>query len=150
MVSCKMKCDKSFKLYRISFFMCYELIICNTFFILGGVNLRMITFRHLSYEDREKIEKLMNANITSGIADEQLERIALIDKEYKSVFNMADRRKEGNTKVDLPFPDVKEVSEEIKGYNIDRNIEESDCKKITDKERSEKIMHQRMMLGRAR
>lgn len=99
---------------------------------------------------RIEYEKLMNANITSGIADEQLERIALIDKEYKSVFNMADRCKEGNTKVDLPFPDVKEVSEEIKGYNIDRNIEESDCKKITDKERSEKIMHQRMMLGRAR
>ena len=60
MVSCKMKCDKSFKLYRISFFMCSEFITCNTFFILGGVNLRMITFRHLSYEDREKIEKLMN------------------------------------------------------------------------------------------
>lgn len=29
-------------------------------------------------------------------------------------------------------------------------LNESDCKKITDKERSEKIMHQRMMLGRAR
>lgn len=99
---------------------------------------------------RIEYEKLVNANITSGITGEELERIALIDKEYKSVFNMADRRKEGNTKVDLPFPDVKEVSEEIKGYNIDRNIEESDCKKITDKERSEKIMHQRMMLGRAR
>lgn len=99
---------------------------------------------------RIEYEKLMNSNITSGITDEELERIALIDKEYKSVFNMADRRKEGNTKVDLPFLDVKEVSEEIKGYNIDRNIEESDCKKITDKERSEKIMHQRIMLGRAR
>lgn len=99
---------------------------------------------------RIEYEKLVNANITSGITGEELERIALIDKEYKSVFNMADRRKEGNTKVDLPFPDVKEVAEEITGYNIDRNIEESDCKNITDKERSEKIIHQRMMLGNAR